>query len=103
VVLINSGAGKAAKAGWSAYAAAKHGLKALADSLRDEVRSDGVRVTSVFPGRTATDMQAEVHAHEGKVYDPACFVRPEDVARVALLALRTPPPAVVDEISVRPQ
>jgi NADP-dependent 3-hydroxy acid dehydrogenase YdfG len=103
VVLINSGAGKAAKAGWSAYAAAKHGLKALADSLRDEARSDGVRVTSVFPGRTATDMQAEVHAHEGKVYDPARFVRPEDVARVALLALRTPPPAVVDEISVRPQ
>jgi len=34
VVFVNSGAGLNAHADWSAYAASKHGLKALADSLR---------------------------------------------------------------------
>ena len=102
VVFINSGAGKVAKAGWSAYAASKHGLKALADALREEVGPDGVRVTTLYPGRTATDMQAKVHAFEGKNYDPAAFVRPDDVARSVITAMVTDPPALVEEISIRP-
>lgn len=102
VVLINSGAGRAAKAGWSAYAVAKHGLRALADALREEVAPDGIRVTSVFPGRTATDMQASVRAQEGKPYDPSVLVQPEDVASAVIGALTLPPPAVVEEIVIRP-
>lgn len=102
VIFMNSGAGRVAKAGWSAYAASKHGLKALADALRDEVSGAGIRVTTIYPGRTASPMQASVHEQEGKAYDPSRFVRPEDVARVALAALVTAPPALVDEISVRP-
>ncbi|MEZ5192152.1 MAG: SDR family NAD(P)-dependent oxidoreductase, partial [Nocardioides sp.] len=65
VVLVNSTAGLAAGPGWSAYAAAKAGLRAFADSLRAEEAEHGVRVTSVFPGRTATPMQERVHAQEG--------------------------------------
>ncbi len=102
VVFINSGAGRVARAGWSAYAAAKHGLKALADALREEEGPQGVRVTSVFPGRTATDMQRAVHEQEGKAYDPGRFVRAEDVAAAVRLALSTAPPASVDEIVIRP-
>lgn len=102
VLFINSGAGRVAKAGWSAYAMAKHGLKALADALRDEVSSEGIRVTSIFPGRTATDMQAFVRAHEGRPYDPSEWVQPADVAEAAVLALTTPTPSLVEEIVVRP-
>ena len=58
VLFVNSGAGLAAHAGWAAYAASKHGLKALADALRQEEHASGVRVTSVYPGRTASPMQA---------------------------------------------
>jgi NAD(P)-dependent dehydrogenase (short-subunit alcohol dehydrogenase family) len=65
VVFVNSGAGLNAHAEWSAYAASKHGLKALADSLRQEEHGNGVRVTSVYPGRTATPMQVNVHQLEG--------------------------------------
>ncbi len=36
VVFVNSGAGLNANGGWAAYAAAKHGLKALADALRQD-------------------------------------------------------------------
>ena len=74
----------------------------LADSLREEVHHDGVRVISVFPGRTATPMQAQVHEMEGRAYDPNACLRPEDVASVVLNALTLPESAEVKDISIRP-
>ena len=56
VVFINSTAGLRAGAGTGAYAAGKHALRAAADALRAEVNADGIRVLSVFPGRTDTPM-----------------------------------------------
>lgn len=103
VVFINSGAGKHAHAAWGAYAASKFGLRALADSLREEVAGDGVRVTTVYPGRTATPMQERVRAQEGKPYDADAFVRPEDVASQLVALLRVEPPSVVTELELRPQ
>lgn len=102
VVLVNSGAGLAAHAQWSAYAASKHGLRALADALRAEEQAAGIRVTSVYPGRTATAMQAKVHAQEGKEYDPADWIAPESVARSVLAALDLPRDAEVTDVTVRP-
>ncbi len=100
VVFVNSGAGLRANPGWSAYAASKHGLRALADSLRAE--EPALRVTSVYPGRTATEMQRRVRAQEGRPYDPSEFADPATVARVILGALQTPRDATVTDVSVRP-
>ncbi|MEU4115743.1 SDR family oxidoreductase [Kitasatospora sp. NPDC028055] len=102
VVLVNSGAGLTAHAEWSAYAASKHGLKALADALRQEEHANGVRVTSVYPGRTATAMQAKVHQQEGKEYDPARWIEPESVAKAVLAALDASRDAEITDITVRP-
>ena len=102
IVFLNSGAGLTARANWSAYAASKHALKAVADSLRGELAGTGVRVISVYPGRTASPMQAEVHKQEGKSYDPARFIQPEDVAALIVAALNLPPTAEVTDVSVRP-
>lgn len=102
VVFINSGAGQNAKSDWSGYAASKHGLRALADSLRAEVAPAGVRVTTVYPGRTASDMQASVREQEGKPYDPSIYVRASDIAAAVMCALRMAPPAALEEVSVRP-
>jgi short-subunit dehydrogenase len=101
VVFVNSGSGLRANPGWSAYAASKHALKALADSLRAEEPS--LRVTSVYPGRTASEMQRQVREHEGEEYDPAAFMSAETVATVVVNALRTPRDAVVTDVSVRVQ
>ncbi|RLL69015.1 SDR family oxidoreductase [Streptomyces sp. Z26] len=101
-VFVNSGAGLRAHAEWSAYAASKHGLKALADALRWEESGNGVRVTSVYPGRTATPMQAKVHQQEGREYDPARFITPESVATTVLTALDLPRGAEITDLSVRP-
>jgi NAD(P)-dependent dehydrogenase (short-subunit alcohol dehydrogenase family) len=100
VVFVNSGSGLRANPGWSAYAASKHGLKALADSLRAE--EPRLRVTSVYPGRTATEMQRRVHAQEGRPYEPGGLVDPATVARVIVNALETPRDATVTDVSVRP-
>ncbi|MEI5674684.1 MULTISPECIES: SDR family oxidoreductase [unclassified Nocardioides] len=102
VVLVNSGAGLHAHPQWSAYAASKHGLKALADSLRTEEASHGVRVTTIYPGRTATPMQAEVHRQEGKAYDAAAWIRPETVADAVLHVLDLPRDATISDLTVRP-
>lgn len=102
VVLVNSGAGLRAHPGWSAYAASKHGLRALADSLRGEELEHGVRVTSVYPGRTATPMQERVHEQEGREYDASDWVRAETVAAAILHVLDLPRDATIPDLTVTP-
>ena len=102
VVFINSSVGLTARGQVGPYAATKHALKALADSLREEVNAEGVRVLSVYLGRTASPMQARIHATEGKTYHPEYLLQPSDVAAVVLNALCLPRTAEVTDISIRP-
>lgn len=102
IVFINSTAGLGGVANAAYYAAAKHGLKGFADSLRDEVNGDGVRVLSVFLGRTATPMQEAIHRIEGKTYHPALLIQPEDIASILISALTLPRTAEITDIIVRP-
>ena len=102
VVFINSSAALGGRAGYGAYAASKAALKAFADSLRDEVNKEGVRVLTVFPGRTASAMQQDVHRFEGKDYDPERLMQPEDVAEMVAAALALPRTAEVTDVHVRP-
>jgi short-subunit dehydrogenase len=50
LVFISSISGKVASARGSIYAATKFGLRGFATSLHDELRDEGVGVTTVFPG-----------------------------------------------------
>jgi len=102
VVFVNSGAGLSANAQWAGYAASKFGLRALADALRAEEAEHGVRVTSVYPGRTATPMQQKVHEQEGRAYDAGQWIRPETVAEAILHVLDLPTDATVSDLVVRP-
>lgn len=102
VVFVNSTAGLTASPEWGAYAASKFGLRALADSLRAEEASYGVRVTTVFPGRTATPMQELVHEQEGRAYDPSGFLLPETVAEAILQVVDLPRDATAAEVVLRP-
>lgn len=101
VVLINSGAGLNAKPNWGSYAASKFALRAFADVLRAE-EAPGVRVTSVFPGRVATDMQREVRESEGGAFEPDRYLRPESVADSVVSAVRAQADAHLTEIVLRP-
>jgi short-subunit dehydrogenase len=103
VVFVNSGAGLVAHPGWSAYAASKFGLRALADSLRAEEQEHGVRVTTVYPGRTATAMQQKVHQQEGKDYDASAWIDPATVVDAILHALDVPADATLTDLTIRPR
>jgi NADP-dependent 3-hydroxy acid dehydrogenase YdfG len=102
IVFINSSVIMRPGGNVGQYAATKHALKAIADSLREEVNADEVRVLSVFPGRTATPRQAIIHEMEGKAYHPERLMQPQDVAVVVVNALSLPRSAEVTDINIRP-
>jgi NADP-dependent 3-hydroxy acid dehydrogenase YdfG len=101
IVFVNSSAALEAPENLSQYAATKHALKAIADSVRKEVNRDGIRVLSVYLGRTATPLQAAVHAMENRIYHSEDLMQPEDVAAVILSALSLPRTAEVTEVMMR--
>jgi NAD(P)-dependent dehydrogenase (short-subunit alcohol dehydrogenase family) len=102
VVFANSSAGIQAKPGWAAYSSSKFGLRGFADSLRAEEKGSGIRVTSLYLGRTATPMQRQVHAQEGWDYDPSRWMQPETVADSVVQLLNLPRDADVPALWIRP-
>ena len=76
VVFVNSGAGINASPGLASYSASKFALRGFADSLRNDEPS--LRVTSVHPGRIATEMQEKLVAYEGREYDAGAIPQPGD-------------------------
>jgi NAD(P)-dependent dehydrogenase (short-subunit alcohol dehydrogenase family) len=103
IVFINSSVGLTARqADLGQYSATKHALKAIADSLREELNPKRVRVLSLYLGRTATPMQEARFREEGKAYYPEMLLQPEDVAAVVVQTLMLPSTAEVTDISMRP-
>ena len=99
VVFVNSTAGQRVTQGLSQYAATKHALKAVADSVRLE--HPGLRVLSLYVGRTDTPMQKEYHRREGRPYHAEALIRPESIAAAVLAALSMAPDAAVTDVQVR--
>ncbi len=102
VVFMNSSAAFSAAPGLGAYAASKRGLQAAAEALRHEVNGYGVRVLSIYPGRTDTPMQQAILASEKRTAEPNTLMRPGDVATMVLAALALPQTCEVTDIMMRP-
>jgi NADP-dependent 3-hydroxy acid dehydrogenase YdfG len=102
IVFINSSLGLTARANTGHFSATQHAFKAIADSLRDEVNSESIRVLSVFTGRTATPRIQKLDADDGRPHQPELLLQPADVASVVLNALSLPWTAEVTNISIRP-
>jgi NAD(P)-dependent dehydrogenase (short-subunit alcohol dehydrogenase family) len=102
LVFVNSTQGLKAAAGVGQFAATQHAMKAVADSLRDEVNTSGVRVMSIFLGRTATERQRAIFAVEGRPYPPERLIQPAEVAELVLFLLRLPRTSEVTDIVLRP-
>jgi PAS domain S-box-containing protein len=102
VVFINSSAGLQGEANVSQYAATKHALRGVADSLRDEVNAQGIRVLTVFLGRTATPMQQAIHRMEGRAYHPDRLIQPREAAAIIVKLLDLQATAEITSITVRP-
>jgi NAD(P)-dependent dehydrogenase (short-subunit alcohol dehydrogenase family) len=86
----------------SQFASTQHAVRALADTLRQEVNGDGIRVLCVYPGRTATSRQEQLYAKDAKAYRPELLLQPEDLATMVVAALSLPETAEVTDINIRP-
>jgi NAD(P)-dependent dehydrogenase (short-subunit alcohol dehydrogenase family) len=71
IVFVSSVGGRVAMAFTAPYAASKHAIEALADALRVELRSSGVRVALVEPGSVATPIWEKARAEVESVSIPA--------------------------------
>jgi len=101
IVFINSLAGLNTHSGLAQYSATKFALRAVADALRAELGDDGVRVMSIYPGKTDTPMQQSLYETAGKDYPRAQLVPPEAVAESVVTALRTPRTAEIIDLTIR--
>ncbi|MEP6851076.1 MAG: SDR family oxidoreductase [bacterium] len=101
VVFVNSGQGRRATANSTVYAATKFALRAVADTLREE--EPDLRVSTVYPGRVATDMQQALRAQEGGAYEPDSYLAAETVAAAVVSVLGSPPDSVVTDLILRPR
>ncbi|MEJ7666766.1 MAG: SDR family NAD(P)-dependent oxidoreductase [Hymenobacter sp.] len=79
------------------YGVAKAALLAFTKNLREEVKTQGLRVTAVLPGATFT------RSWGGRRATPERFIAPEDVAQAILGTYQLSPHAVVEELLIRPQ
>ncbi len=102
VVPVNSGSGFVAGPGGGVYAASKFALRAFADALREEERANGVRVSSVHPGRTDSDMQRALTEKLGEDYDTAYYLAPEDVAAAVRTVVDLPERGTIESLAIRP-
>lgn len=102
IIFVNSIGGLRMYAGWSVYGGSKYALHGLADAVRAEEAKNGVRVSSVFPGRTATPMMQQVRQYENGAYEGEKYVDPKTVAAAIEFILKAPPEATIAEMTVIP-
>jgi NADP-dependent 3-hydroxy acid dehydrogenase YdfG len=101
VVLVNSGSGLSARSPLATYGASKFALRAYADALRAEEPS--LRVSTVYPGRTSTEMQRIVRSAEGGAYDASDYLEPATVAGVICSVLTLPEDGAITDVTLRPR
>lgn len=94
IINIGSLAGKNAFPGGAAYNASKFGLIGFSEAMMQEVRHDGIRVSTIMPGSVSTDNFGS-GAADWKI-------QPEDVSRIVLDLLAMPERTLPSRIEVRP-
>ena len=84
--------------GSSAYNASKHGALGLTNTLREELRSKGIRVIALLPGATDTRIWNTLwpNAPRNKMMSP------ETVAQALVRALLLPADGTVEELTIMP-
>ncbi len=97
VIQIASLAGLYTSAGMAAYCASKHGLIGFSGSVFEDVRDDGIKVSSLCPGWTATQMM------QGSGVDPSSVIQPEAVAAAVIFVATFPASGCPVLIELHPQ
>jgi NADP-dependent 3-hydroxy acid dehydrogenase YdfG len=103
VVFIGSGASTRPIPGSAVYTAAKHALKGMADVLRIDEQASGLRVVTVAPGQTDTEMLRSQFAEAGLPYEVDRYIRPASVAAAVRFVVDAPADVQITDIVIRPR
>jgi len=85
-----------AYANGGSYSISKFALLGLSKALREELKSHGVKVTSLMPGATLTDSWAGVHLPESR------FMKADDIAKLIFDIYNLSETTVIEEVVLRP-
>ncbi|MDX1477980.1 MAG: SDR family oxidoreductase [Saprospiraceae bacterium] len=83
--------------GGGSYTIAKFALRGMSMVLREELKQQNIKVTTVIPGATWTD------SWKGAGFPEERLMPAADIAEAVMSALRMSPGSVVEEILIRPQ
>lgn len=109
IIVMGSTAGQVAYEGGGGYVAAKHGAKAVVDTLRLELYDQPVRVCEIAPGMVRSEGfaltrfggdQERADAVYAGVAEP---LSSEDVADIVCWVATRPPHVNIDRLTVRPR
>lgn len=78
ILNVASTAGITSRPGWLAYASSKAAVVSLSQTLSDELAGRGIKVYTISPGRTATELRRILAPEE----DTSTIMQPEEVADV---------------------
>lgn len=96
IVNIGSIAGKRGIKGGTAYCASKFAINGFSESLMEELRDFGIRVSCVNPGSVMTEFFGRAGLQ------PKKHMQPDDLARMIVSLVETPDGMLPGELTVRP-
>lgn len=106
IVILGSVAGVETYEGGGGYTAAKHAVHALAQTLRLELLTDGIRVTEVAPGLVETEFAlVRFGGDEERAADTYRGLEPlraGDVAELIAFCATRPPHVDIDYVGIKP-
>ena len=79
------------------YAISKFAMLGFSKCLREELKEEGIKVTSILPGATWS------HSWAGAEFPEDRLMQASDIAEIVWSALSMSPSAVMEEIIIRPQ
>lgn len=97
IINVSSIAGKVPLADGSAYAATKYAVTGFSQSLFQELRGLGIKVTAIYPG----SVDSASHRHDPEA-DQDWKVTPEEVGEACWTVLDTRQANVISEVEIRP-
>jgi NADP-dependent 3-hydroxy acid dehydrogenase YdfG len=96
IIFINSVGGKRTFSNWSAYCASKYGLRALADTMRQELQAKGIKVTSIYPASVDTTLHDKLPLS----WDRTKMLPPEAVANIVVSCYLQSQDVLIKEIDL---
>ncbi|MDX6202074.1 MAG: hypothetical protein QOE24_1518 [Frankiales bacterium] len=107
IVLVGSIAGREVYEGGAGYTAAKHGARAINETLRLELLGKPVRITEIAPGMVDTDFSLVRFegdaARAAKTYEGLTPLTADDIADCIAFAVTRPAHVDIDVMIVKPR